>query len=325
VAGVSGGNLKTRIEAIVSHRVVTRLNLAKKAALTLIAGVTIAAPIIAGIIREPRVLSKPQQNTASSGATTFARFQVASIKTLPTQDLDFFQRQFEMHVSHVNARHGKFDAQLTVEQLIRLAYNLEPVQISGGPSWLHSERYSVVAKVDADATFEQMQPMLRSLLADRFKLSFHNETKELPIYELDVAGGGPKMVPAGNGSCLVLDPDSPPPHFDPDDPSSTYCKDDVRLASDGMQIRVDQATMPRLVSIISDDVRRIVVDRTGFRDRFNLRLKFAPSHASGLKGYQSSGPTLSAALQEQLGLQLLPATASIEILTIDSLERPSEN
>jgi uncharacterized protein (TIGR03435 family) len=325
VAGVSGGNLKARIDAIVSHRVVMRLNLAKKAALTLIAGGTIAAPVIAGMIHAPGVLAQPQQNTASSAATTFAQFDVASIKPLPTHHLDFFQRQFEMNVSRVTAGHGKFDAQLTLEQLIRLAYNLGQFQVSGGPSWLTSDRYAVVAKVDTDATFEQMQPMLQSFLADRFKLSFHYETKQLPIYELGVASGGPKMMPAEKGSCVVVDPDSPPPPFDPDDPSSTYCKDDVRFDSAGMQIRVDQTTMQKLVAIISDDVRRIVVDRTGFRDRFNLRLKFAPSDALDLEGYRPSGPPMSAALREQLGLQLLPASAPVEVLTIDSLERPSEN
>jgi len=130
-------------------------------------------------------------------------------------------------------------------------------------------------------------------------------------------------MPAKEGSCVMMDPHNPPPQFDPNDPSSIFCKDYRVFLAGKVGITADRIAMPRLIDIISDDVHRIVVDRTGFAETFNLRLEFAPSE--GLEGFRWSGPSISTALQEQLGLQLQSARAPVETVVIDHLERPSEN
>ena len=82
-----------------------------------------------------------------------------------------------------------------VHLLIELAYNAKDFQIVGAPSWANSEGYDVTAKAEGNATFETMRPMLQSLLADRFKLRLHRETRDLPVYELVEAKGGLKIAP----------------------------------------------------------------------------------------------------------------------------------
>jgi len=173
VAGVTGGDLKRRIEAIMSHRVGIRLSFAKRVVLTVAAAAAVAAPVILGIIHAPVMRAQSPQNAASSAATASAKFKVASIKPFSTRPVNFLQREFEMSATRHAAQAGRFESEITLHQLIQLACNLKDFQVVGGPSWATSDRYAFVAKTDTNATFEQMQPMLRSLLADRFKLTFH--------------------------------------------------------------------------------------------------------------------------------------------------------
>jgi uncharacterized protein (TIGR03435 family) len=84
----------------------------------------------------------------------------------------------------------------SLKMLIRFAYNIDDAQISGGPSWLDSDRYDIVAKGEGNATTDQLRQMLQSLLADRFQLKFHHDSKELPVYALLAARNGPKLKPA---------------------------------------------------------------------------------------------------------------------------------
>jgi uncharacterized protein (TIGR03435 family) len=85
---------------------------------------------------------------------------------------------------------------VNLQTLVSMAYNVQSFQISGGPSWLRSRRFDVVAKAPADAAKGQTWVMLQTLLGDRFELAIHRETRELPIFELVVAKGGPKIQPA---------------------------------------------------------------------------------------------------------------------------------
>jgi uncharacterized protein (TIGR03435 family) len=325
VAGVTGGDLKRRIEAIMSHRVGLRLNFAKKVALTVAATAAVAGPVGVGIIHVPAMRAQSPQIASPPAASSAAKFKVASIRHFSSRPVDPFRRQFITYVAH-HLHGGRFETEITLDQLIQLAYNVKDFQVVGGPSWANSDRYAFIAKAGGNATFEQMQPMLRSLLADRFKLTLHRETKELLVDQLEVATGGLKIMAAKGDSCVMMDPNNPPPPFDPDDPSSIFCKDYVRLGPEGRErIRADRISMPRLIDIISDDVRRVVINRTGFTETFNLRLEFAPNKAP-VEGFRpASGPSISTALQEQLGLRLQSAKGPVEMLVIDHVERPSEN
>src|SRR5580698_1221154 len=110
--------------------------------------------------------------------------------------------------------------------LMQNAYSVQLFQISGGPDWINSERYDIVAKADGSASGKQMTgPMLQTLLEDRFKLRFHRETKLLPVYELTVAKGGTKLKRSKEGGCIPFSMDSPPlpPLRVQEEPRTTFC------------------------------------------------------------------------------------------------------
>jgi hypothetical protein len=98
----------------------------------------------------------------------------------------------------------------TLKIVLQVAFDVKDFQILGGPAWIASDGYDISAKTDSDASFEAMQPMIRSLLADRFKLMVHRETRELPIYDLRVAKAGLKLAAPKEESCVIRNPNSPP-------------------------------------------------------------------------------------------------------------------
>src|SRR3569623_737409 len=153
-------------------------------------------------------------------------------------------------------------ASVPLSMLIRLAYKVEDFQMEGLPSWGNSERYAIVAKAPDDATFEQMRPMIGSLLADRFQLKFHRETRELPVYLLTIARGGLKILAAKQGECLLPD----------------HCGGVVRQRD---SIEATGISMTKLAELLSNEVGRPVLDKTGFAETFNLHLNFSPDMLSG--------------------------------------------
>jgi bla regulator protein blaR1 len=217
---------------------------------------------------------------------------------------------------------------LTVKFLIGFAYDVKDFQISGGPGWIDSEHYDIEAKIDdataealkklpLDQMLEQRRIMLRSLLADRFKLKVTESSKELPIYALVVAKNGPKLTKSTAGSS----PEGP-----------------RRMMRFGLGELSGTATMGLLAEQISRQVDREVVDKTGLQGDYDFTLHFAPERPMPMPGGpgdsgpggaapppDSSAPSLFTALQEQLGLKLEPQKGPVKMLIIDSVERPSEN
>lgn len=251
------------------------------------------------------------------------RFEVASIKLnttsrIPLSDLHL---TFLRAASAGNARNGRFRsvgdlAAMPVSVLIQLAYNVRDLQLDGGPAWVHSDRYEVDARAEESATFEQIRPMLQSLLADRFKLTLRRETRQLPVYDLLPSRGGLKIAPMTDGSCL------PPDQAIPLGPLSTCGGLRRQLAPDRHVLEGIGIPMTKLVELLSDDVGRIVIDKTGFTNLFSFRLEFAPV-ALQVAPVDSSALPVFGALQEQLGLRLEPARAPVEVLVIESVERPA--
>lgn len=150
------------------------------------------------------LLNRPGE---AQSTKTRPQFEVASIKPspdhLPIESMSLFDVRWVAR----RARNGLFNLQnVTLLGLIVAAYDVNEFQIVGGPSWLNYDEYEVAAKAEGRATFSQMKPMLQSLLSDRFKLAFHRETRELPVYQLVVAKRGPKIAPTkGPVEVLVLD------------------------------------------------------------------------------------------------------------------------
>jgi uncharacterized protein (TIGR03435 family) len=210
------------------------------------------------------------------------------------------------------------------------------MQVLGGPGWIDSSRYDVAAKADGNPPLTQMYgPMLRALLEDRFKLKIHRETKEVPVYLLTVAKGGPRLKAAKAGSCIPTDINHPLPQLVPGQPRPRACGSQV-TATDGT-FEMYGATMAELSTQLAIRSDRDVIDKTGIAGMFDIHLEASradlmPRFLAG-RGDPSSpplasdstGPSIFTALQQQLGLKLESGKNPVEFLVIDQIEKPSEN
>ena len=186
----------------------------------------------------------------------------------------------------------------TVKACIKLAYHVNDNQIPGGPKGFDSEGYDIVAKVPAGAKDEQILQMVQTLLADRFKLTFHRETRILPVYVLTVAKGGLKM------------------------PQAT----EYGGTSSGLRfIRGKGIETANLVDLLTRVVEHPVFDETGLKGIYNVDLEFAPVQAAPTATNEEPGAAIFAAIQEQLGLKLEATRRPVEVFVIDHVEKPSEN
>jgi uncharacterized protein (TIGR03435 family) len=213
---------------------------------------------------------------------------------------------------------GRFTAEgVTAKSLIRQAYDLYDYQVSGGPPWVESELFDVDAKVDDAAAAqlqkltrhdqnEQMNLMLQTLLADRFKLQVAHETKDEPAYTLVVAKGGPKFKEAA--------PDETPVFIMPSDASL------IVQSMKAVQIS-------NFARVLSNQLKQPVLDQTGLSGPYDIDLQYAPD--AGLSTDPSTanaaGESIFDALQSQLGLKLVSTKAPMETITITHIEEPAPN
>jgi uncharacterized protein (TIGR03435 family) len=197
--------------------------------------------------------------------------------------------------------------------LLGMLFNAFPIRphddIPGMPSWGTTALFDVEAKMDEglaaqlqklpkDDRWEKRQLMLQALLADRFKMRFHFESRERPIYSLQIAKGGFKCK-------IVAEKDA--------DRGSSWSADHVEVRG---------GTTTNLAYSLSDTVGRQVRDDTGLRGKYYMLLKWTPEEK---QNEGEVGPTIFTAMQEQLGLKLVSAKGQVETLVIDHVEKPSEN
>lgn len=196
-----------------------------------------------------------------------------------------------------------------LKSIIQFAYGqFHDEQWSRTPSWLESTGYDIEAKFNPadfkDPTDDQRRAMLQALLADRFKLVVHHETRETPEYALVVAKGGPKLREADAAKYMR------------DDSNHLYCRAGLT--------NFRQCTMAEFAidaAIVGID--RIVVDRTGLTGRYDFELIYSRQSAAGTP--PDASPDIFTALQEQIGLKLEPIKGPLDIIVIDHVEKPSEN
>lgn len=181
----------------------------------------------------------------------------------------------------------------TLKFCIVAAYGVQEQLIEGGPAWINSERYEILAKAGDSAQRAQLASMLQSLLEDRFKLKIHRETKQRPIYALTVAKSGPKLHPSEGGEFFLGRRGKGP-------------------------VTGRKASMAGLAGTLSTLMGRKVVDQTGLSGVYDFTLEFAP-----LDAVDSPLPALVTALQEQLGLKLEAANGPVEVLVVDHAEKPT--
>jgi uncharacterized protein (TIGR03435 family) len=215
----------------------------------------------------------------------------------------------------------------SLRTLIVFAYGIQGYQISGEPSWISSQNYDIQAKAEGNTSVNQMEgPMLRALLADRFKLVFHRETKQLPVYELTLAKGGVKLQPTKEGSCTPYQTDAPPPPASATGAIQTFCGY-PHLTSSGSNRALDGAgvSMEVLGTNLSRlELRRTVIDKTGLTGTFDVHLKWTIDPGAAPSD-NLTGLSIYTALQEQMGLKLTSAQGPVEVLVIDHIEKPSDN
>jgi len=195
----------------------------------------------------------------------------------------------------------------SVLSLITYAYSMKLYQVTGGPGWVSdyaSSAWDIAAKAEGDSplTQERAQQMMQTLLADRFKLTFHREMRETPVYALVVAGkGGPTLKKS-----------------EPDAASTMYISGKWTE-----RMTATKWTMEQLAANISNSGDRPVLDRTGLTGTYDFTLEWNPAY--GTPNPDPDAPSIFTALQEQLGLKLEPQKAPVEVFAIDHAEKPSEN
>lgn len=219
---------------------------------------------------------------------------------------------------------------LPVRFFIQLAYVLPDsrlhgggttMRLEGGPGWIDSERYRIVAKPEGPASQEMMDgPMLQSLLEDRFHLKIHRETREVAVYALTVAKNGLKIPRADGSSCAPRGGLSslPPPARG----QKPWCGQ-LRGQRNAQRVTIDLpgATMAQFAQALGW-LERPVTDRTGVSGTFDFHVEFAPEGAGAADDVEA--PSVFTALG-QLGLKLEEAKGPREFVVIDHIERPSEN
>jgi uncharacterized protein (TIGR03435 family) len=206
---------------------------------------------------------------------------------------------------HLHGRHLTFERD-TVEAMLLFGYALHKSQLAEEPDWVKTERWDVdgLSDIDGEPDLRQLQGMQRKLLAERFGLKVHYEQREMPVFALTVAKGGPKLTPN------VSDPNG--------------WMDQESGGGDGWHLeRLKNTSMTDLASRLKIRVDRPVVDQTGLKGRYDFQLKWLTddNHSAD----PDAPPGLFTAIQEQIGLKLEAAKAVVDVLVIDSVERPGAN
>jgi uncharacterized protein (TIGR03435 family) len=264
-------------------------------------------------------------------------FEVASIKQNKSGEAsNFIRRQ----------PGGRFNAQnMTARTLITFAYQLQGFQLEGGPGWLTSDRWDIVAKAEGDpppvppgGPPDPLMLMLRSLLAERFKLVMHGETKEMPIYSLVLAREDGRLGSQLQKSSLDCAAQAAarargggPPPAPPAPGERMPCSFRIGFG----QMMMSGFPVSEIARSLSGMVQRVVLDRTGLTGPYEMDLKYTPEQSQlpggppppgvEVPAIDPNGPSLFTALQEQLGLKLEPQRGPVDVTVIDSIERPVED
>lgn len=259
--------------------------------------------------------SAPAQVTNAAG-TANPSFDVASIRvdnSDHTARTHIYTYANQGHLVVVNA---------SLMDLLQFAYTLPGSRIVGAPDWARSIKFDIEAKSDpalvnhlatlpASAARLEMLEMAKTLFSDRFHLAVHMEKRQMPVYDLVVAKGGPKFASAENQGTTI--------------DSGTH------NGTATVAIRSSSHATADLAEILAGYVGRVVVDRTELKGSFTLALHFSANDRASIQAATANsatddpGPSVFTALKEQLGLELKSAKAPVDILVIDRVERPTAN
>ena len=251
-------------------------------------------------LRAWRLLNSGEYILYRSSAVVFFAL-MAKVAVVQAQAQTFEAASIKPHTgassSSVKNSPGRFNVEnVPLQYLISEAYEVKAPQIQGGPSWISTATFDVSAKAESSATYSEMRPMLRTLLAERFRLAVHHDTKELTILALTSPKGATKLLKSdadAGGLRAILH----------------------GVAGTGVSIN-------ELARALSDLMGVIVIDQTGLTGKYDIRLEWSTAARTGSN---APGESIFDDLREQLGLNLESRKAPVDILVVDHVERPSEN
>jgi bla regulator protein blaR1 len=298
----------------------------------------------------PPIMGTGQSPASQANASeALPSFDVVSIK--PHKDEGMMMRS-GMRVTPDGFQTDGFPLQMFLLQ----SFGLSADRILNEPDWVKSARYDIQAKVAPEdapklkaLSMQERFAMMLPVLEDRFGLKFHHEMKDVEVYTLVVAKGGPKL----KESAVESGEDVPPPPLPPagaaGPPGGGGAKGApggprtmMRMSTQGMTIDARGSTMPSLAQLISQQLGATVVDKTGLTGKYDFTLSFTPDNFmingrmmgpggggpagdSGAQSQEPVGPSLFTAVQEQLGLKLVAEKENVDVVVIDQIEQPTAN
>jgi len=247
------------------------------------------------VIRASAILTSYVAAAICGQPAASQRFEVASVKR---------SQAAPRSSSGIRTAPGRLDAyNVTLQRCLIGAYGVGPNQIFGGPPWLNSDRFEISAKADQPVNDDAaLMVMLQDLLAERFQLVLHRETRSIPALVLEVAKTGPKLERATGGAAAT----------------------NTSTGSAGVTIEARSADLNSFVRILSRHTDLPVVNKAKLEGTFNFKLHWTLDNFRPV-GPSTDAPSLFTAIQEQLGLRLRVEKAPVEVLVIDHAEPPSEN
>lgn len=289
-AGVTGSNLKKRVERIMTRNFGHKLGFGKKLLLAAMGAGAIAGPLAIGLANPAS--SRAQTQPGPSASTTF---EAVTIRPSASGDMSMW-----MGISRSRG-HWEFTARSeTLNALIGYAYDLYGFQVSGGPTWTTSQRYDITVEL-ADSKEARVRLDLQNFLTERFQLTLHRETKETPVYELIVGDTGPRLN------------EVPPTHLVPSHTNKTIISPPGHLVAK----QTTPAALARVLSILTG---RLVVDKTGLKGFYNFTLDWKANpgmlNSQGAPSPASVASILSS-VPAELGLELKAQTSRVEMLVVD--------
>jgi uncharacterized protein (TIGR03435 family) len=315
VSGVTGADLKRRMAYIMTKNLSRKLDFSRKLLLSIAGLLAVAAPIALGSLHAAQTRAESQAQITTPTVPSFATALIKPNNGEPMAGFTIVGKPFKAIMWQGDRLMA---TNFTLHGLIQVAYGIPDDQIVGGPDWLNTEGYDLDAKMGKSVVDEMQKRgrrygvsgrtlMFQKLLSERFKLSFHRETKELPVYALVVVTNGPKFQPAKAGDTYpngIKNPDGSPMGAD------IASAEEGKLVGQGIPVA-------RLVKELSSSyyLHRTVLDKTGLTDKYDFTLQWTP---------EENQAAIFAAVQEQLGLKLEPQTAPVEVLVIDHAEKPAD-
>ncbi|MGB7266478.1 MAG: M56 family metallopeptidase [Terracidiphilus sp.] len=324
VAGVTGADLKKRIVRIMTEQGARKLSSSRRLLLAMTGALALTVPLMLGLVRAQNgSANSAGLAEAPHGTMKLPKFDVVSIKPYgPSQ----------MMIRIDTKPDGISVSGMPMHMIVREAFGVTNDRLLGEPDWVNAERYDIDAKVAPEdvpklkgLTPQQRWEMLLPVLVERCGLKFHHETRNLTVYTLVVAKGGPKLTPstlAGDSTKVA--------------PERHQSSMGLSVGDKGMTLSAHGASIESIARWISLQIGSTVVDKTGLTGTYDYRLEFAPDesmrgvvlpHGAGGDSPppEADGPSIFTALQEQLGLKLVAEKQSVDVVVIDGMERPTAN